>query len=1057
MSRQATLTRHAISPPAFEGGKVHRERLVDALHASIPRRLVAVIAPAGYGKTTLLADFAAHTELPICWLRLTEGDRDPMRMAGVLQASLASRFRRLRRTLRVEAMAGADEGAVAMAFAHAIRSGVEEPFVLIVDDVHLVNDSSSVMSFWKTFLEHQPEQVTLMMAGREVPNVPMDGLLERGQVAGLGPLELALTGDELRELSRRAFGKDLGEEDLERLKRETGGWVMGVLLSGAVPVSGLGVLVQSQRPMVYDYLAAVVLNRQPRALREFLLHSAVLPVMTAEACDEVLRRGDSGRMLLHAMRGGMFLSSTGERPKTYEYHPQFREFLLATLQEEDAAELRRLRVRAGGHLARQGSIEAAVDLYLEAGDTRRAGRLAEKHARAIRRAGKLDTLERWRERLKGEERAYVGLSLQLATGLVDRGKLSVGKMLFAKSARCSQSRGWVHYSAMAFIGLATVAWQSQSFRTALRHARRAVDYSTRQNDRLVQADALRWLAHCLMTYAASRQEALDLIDRAVGLVRRHGDPHSAAVFLVDRFIIADELGAAEASTEAMNALRGFGSSEDLFWLRPFVVRCLVYGDIAEGKYSEALRRAESAAESFVPSLNPREVVYLAGIRGYLLGLAGRTDEALRLLDEAAPYVEDTQITLAKWAVPFVRLAVMRWNGRRAEARAEARRLRESQGNESLPAWVKPEVIAAEMGDTPRARGDILRRHYEHARRRIPRGERVRALWLLAQAYDEQGDEARALVVFQQAIDEAITALSSTTLAEEGFRDQPRFRRLLGLTLDREKAADILLRVQWVRAFDKELRRRSGGSDRRGILEVRALAPMAEIAQEGRTVELRPLDRELLVFLAENGTSPIETITESLWKDRPGGSQVANLHSAIYRLRTRLGRDIIVRNESSYRISDELGMSYDVATFRDAVSRLRESAKVQSGDEFERGRDALSMYRSPFLADSRSLWATRVRADVARTFVWLSEWCGQASIDRGLLDEAIDVARNALKLDPYSDRLNAILLDALAKARRLSEFSATYRRYVTGLREELGIDPPRRLREAYASLLSSLVE
>ncbi|MGH2626074.1 MAG: hypothetical protein ACRDHY_05430, partial [Anaerolineales bacterium] len=553
MGRQATLTRHAISPPAFEGGKVHRERLVDALHANIPRRLIAVIAPAGYGKTTVLADFARHTELPVCWLRLTEGDRDPMRMAGVLEASLAARFHRIRRTLRVAAMGGADEVAVATAFVHAIRGAVEEPFVLIVDDIHLINDSPSAMGFWKTFLEHQPEQVTLVMAGREVPNVPIDGLLERGQVAGLGPLELALTPEELRELSRHAFGREMGEEDLERLQRETGGWVMGVLLSGAVPVSGLGVLVQSQRPMVYDYLAAVVLNRQPRALREFLLQSAVLPVMTAEACDEVLQRSDSGRVLLQAMRGGMFLSSTGERPKTYEYHPQFREFLLATLREEDAAALRRLRIRAGGHLERQGSIEAAVDLYLEAGDTRRAGRLAERHGRAIRREGKLETLERWRGKLENVPAARAELEIQVGVALADRGFVAKAEQRFLGAIRTSSSVLDLRHRVYATLGLAQVACLAGDYVGGLAAANRALRLA-KGPAKHYRIDAMRFAAVARSFIDWKDPRAIRLMESVVGLARNKRDPYSLAVFLIDLAEVADRAGEEKKALEAYRAL-----------------------------------------------------------------------------------------------------------------------------------------------------------------------------------------------------------------------------------------------------------------------------------------------------------------------------------------------------------------------------------------------------------------------------------------------------------------------------------------------------------------------
>ena len=1051
MGKQATLTRHAISPPAFEGGKLHRERLVDALHANIPRRLIAVIAPAGYGKTTLLADFASHTELPVCWLKLTEGDRDPMRMAGVLQASLTSRFRRLRRTLRVAAMAGADEAAVAMAFAHAIRNAVEEPFVLIVDDVHLVNDSPSVMGFWKAFLENQPEQVTLVMAGREVPNLPLEALLERGQVAGVGPLELALTPGELRELSRQAFGKDIGEEDLERLQRETGGWVMGVLLSGAVPVSGLGVLVQSQRPMVYDYLAAVVLNRQPRALREFLLQSAVLPVMTAEACDEVLQRTDSGRVLLQAMRGGMFLSSTGERPKTYEYHPQFREFLLATLLEEDPSQLRRLRVRAGRFLARQGSIEAAVDLYLEAGDTRRAGRLAEKHARAIRRAGKLETLERWRGRLKGEERAYVALGIHFAIGLIDRAKTAQARPLLTHSARKAEQHGWRSYSAMASVGLAAAAWHSDKFRMALRHARRAVQHSSQQADHLVKADALRWLANCLITAAPSSKEPLALVNRALRLIESRLDPYPAAVILADKFRIAEEVGAAGGILEAVSALRLLAGSGELQWLRPFVLRHLVYADLCEGKYSDALRRVDSLTEQSSPTVNPREFIYASAIRAYLLGLVGQTEDSLSALAEARPLLDGVQANLTKWAIPWTHLVILRWNGRRTEGRLEARRLI-GPGWNNPPVWARSELIAADEGEEPNNRAAKLRAHYKACHRKIARSERVRTLWLLARAYDEQGDQSKASLTFGRAIEEASTPYSATTLAEEGYRDQARFRRLLAAYPDKTKAPDVLLHMRWIRTFDAGLRGRPVEVTSTGILKIRAFSPTTEIHYAGRKVHLRPLDRELLVFIATKRQVRSDVLAGEFWRERARGAQAANIHSAIYRIRNGLGSAAIITSDEGYGLSDSIDVDFDLFSFNDGISRIRRPNAVEDHGLRELAQRTLQSYESGFMTSTQSDWAHRLRAEVEADFLWLTEWYARKNIERSDFEEAMKAIDKGLAAAPCSEALNVVALEILARAGKLRELGTAYQRYVTRLRDDLGLDPPRAVREKYSELL-----
>src|SRR3990170_8399204 len=107
MAKTDALLRHAITPPAFDArAKLHRERLVDGIHANIPRKLIAIAAPAGYGKTTLLADFTDCTEIPVCWVRLTEADRDMVRLATVLAASLQKRFRRLRGQLELDGLVG---------------------------------------------------------------------------------------------------------------------------------------------------------------------------------------------------------------------------------------------------------------------------------------------------------------------------------------------------------------------------------------------------------------------------------------------------------------------------------------------------------------------------------------------------------------------------------------------------------------------------------------------------------------------------------------------------------------------------------------------------------------------------------------------------------------------------------------------------------------------------------------------------------------------------------------------------------------------------------------
>ena len=122
MPRLDPVLRHATTPPVFDPSKIHRERLVDLVHSYLPRKLIVVAAPAGYGKTTLLADFTAHSDFPVFWVRLTPADHDERRLAEMIVATLRRRFRRVMRETRLNALAGATAEALGRATKFACAS-----------------------------------------------------------------------------------------------------------------------------------------------------------------------------------------------------------------------------------------------------------------------------------------------------------------------------------------------------------------------------------------------------------------------------------------------------------------------------------------------------------------------------------------------------------------------------------------------------------------------------------------------------------------------------------------------------------------------------------------------------------------------------------------------------------------------------------------------------------------------------------------------------------------------------------------------------------------------
>ncbi|HUS85187.1 MAG TPA: AAA family ATPase, partial [Anaerolineales bacterium] len=208
MIEDSSSLRRAITPPSFDESRIHRERLVSRITAALDHKLIVVVACPGYGKTTLMADFITHTDLPVCWVGLSVEDQDPMRLAMVLKASLQRRFRRLRNKLDLKPLSGSPPEALARALVSAIE-GISERFVIALDDVHLINVSEDALKLLDTFILESPDRLTFLMAGRVLPEVSISKLIVNAQLFGIGNEALALTREELVVLVEKNLNLDL--------------------------------------------------------------------------------------------------------------------------------------------------------------------------------------------------------------------------------------------------------------------------------------------------------------------------------------------------------------------------------------------------------------------------------------------------------------------------------------------------------------------------------------------------------------------------------------------------------------------------------------------------------------------------------------------------------------------------------------------------------------------------------------------------------------------------------------------------------------------------------
>src|SRR5690242_20727459 len=384
--------------PRPQPGFVPRPRLVEALGEGLARGRVLVCAPAGFGKTALLADLAAGGGRTVAWLSLDGGDSDPARFWRYAVAALD----RARPGLAGRVgppPPGSSEGLVTALINELAADPGPDEVLLLLDDYHLV-DSGPVHESVAFLLENLPPGLRIVVSGRADPPLPLARLRARGQLAELRAADLRFTGEEAAALLDEAAGPGLPTAAVAALVARTEGWAAGLQLAGLslrghADVAGFAAAFSGSHRFVLDYLADEVLVGQPGQVRAFLLETSVLERLSGDLCDAVTRRAGGQAMLQDVERAGLFLVPLDEVRGWWRYHHLFADLLRARLQAEQPGLVQGLHRAAAAWCEEHDLADDAVRHALAAGDAAWAARLVERHVEALLGRSEGVTLRRW--------------------------------------------------------------------------------------------------------------------------------------------------------------------------------------------------------------------------------------------------------------------------------------------------------------------------------------------------------------------------------------------------------------------------------------------------------------------------------------------------------------------------------------------------------------------------------------------------------------------------------------------------------------------------------------
>lgn len=415
-----TMSRRKITapplPPTIVSRPILVQRLTEAIVSIAHYKLILLHAPAGYGKTTLLAEFARQSELPCCWSFLERGEADPLTFLRLLLASLRQCFptfgTQLVPLLNDASTNSANSGYPLMvleALMEAITHEIPGRFVLLLCHYQEVNTYSQVTALVEYLLHHLPEQCVLVLESREVPELDFASLLAGRAMLGIGQDLLRFSPQEIIELARVQGSKELSEEEAEELATAFDGWITGLLLgtqlggvqflqrSWNAPLPRKGQRMQMHTQTLFSYVVNEVFKRH-QEVYAFLKEAVVLQEMTPSLCANLLKvtAVEANRRLQYLEQHGLFVTQNGEGTQpVYTCHPVLRDLLYEELRQQNPERFVQLHQRAAELLSANQQYEQAIYHALEAKVDEIAARLIIASAEQMMEQGHLEMLQQW--------------------------------------------------------------------------------------------------------------------------------------------------------------------------------------------------------------------------------------------------------------------------------------------------------------------------------------------------------------------------------------------------------------------------------------------------------------------------------------------------------------------------------------------------------------------------------------------------------------------------------------------------------------------------------------
>jgi ATP/maltotriose-dependent transcriptional regulator MalT/DNA-binding SARP family transcriptional activator len=1007
--------------------ELRRERLLEVLHQHRARALVLLVAPAGYGKSTLAATYARDSGAAVVWLSLQPTDRDSRRLFARLADAFDAGFGDPASV--AELRRGLEDGAEGAGLARLLLVDLARSsagFILVLDDFHLVGEAEEVVSAVDALIRDLPEAGQVVITTREAPALSMTRLVVEGAVFPLGAEDLRFSEDETRDLRATLGGDNSRDQQAE-------GWVAGILLGGAPRQLGAG-----GGSLLGTYVEREVLSRLSPTEQGWLEMLSVFDTISPRSAERMLGTGPWPYRLLALTERCPFL--VAGQDGNYRLHGLVRETVL-----------NRLRRSADGRAIHAWSVmrqlaEEAFDIVgvvrasQELGQLTGALELVRRAALEVLQSGRwpavLVTLELLPESLR---RTDPDLSLIEARALLNTGHPERAYEAAENALQHGGRTGNVSVQISALVELATVTFANDT--AAAEDWLSAADHLLRHSElptdvrRSLEGRALGVRGICA-TLRGDIVEARRSFENGVRQLSLLGPSRDLAVLQQNHGNFCNRTGDYATAQTAL-------ASAAAYWRRVSDGNGRALSQIVLGDMHLRLGNLEAAGAELNDGLAAARAVGALRLEAHAVTSLGqwhrangRITDAVRAFDEGLRMAEENvERELLAEALVFRAEAALLQDDMPTARQLLARAQAESQrvGSNSALASVDRALGRLHLVD---GAGERATDHLAAALERGGDGwgpdQRAETLYWLGTAYLHFGRAQRANGYLEQAIAVAEEANLPALLAGPAAEDSRLLQqgRKVGLN------PNILAEVERLSATRRPWT---------GVATVTPLSVVAEnelprlevqmfgafvLHRDGKLVAnvTRKVDRarELLALLILNPQGlPDEAIAEHMWPEMKRQRALHNLQMAAYSLRDDLGSKAAVRyGARSYQLNPQLELVADVRAFEASLARSRGA----TGEALVHAlAKALELYRGPVLAEAAWQWLEPVRLDYRARYA-------SAALQLADVLAPLDVARSdglaeaVLAVAPETDLAYERLIHNARRSRDISALRRLVRRY-----------------------------